>query len=1263
MLHSVNKPNKEEIKSLISNYSLNDLLTSLFISDIWLPNISTPIQHLYLVSVVTSQAGGFFKKKDKIESYEDFEELLNKLYKLVQPFPELEDYIPEADWGEIKYHIRNEDYKFLYGGEFATSYDYLQQHEIIFSPFCSKFVSKINRNPIDELISLLQIQDFLISEVKQPYVKDIQLQYKEIPPREFWNNAKNFYSNFNAKKYFSESSLNAFTMKLGGISEALLDGENEFIDLAFDGNILPSLFLYHDDRYYLLLPRRSIGVFRDNWGKQFFQNIDYSEEDIVGKISMELHHYLSERIKFNESENIPFVSAVEKNRKPHTTIFQLCIMSENKIILFHILPPIENEEIFEELLKRKEQELKEAIKLINIKPQTLGDHLNRRDICFSTENNEALLPYIITVVPSISPDLSYFEYPKTFPGHVISLVDFLGVFDEIDNTEKFSPIIDYIDDNILSASSPFISFMDKYATFVDLNGLIIPGAGAKSPKFAMIDPNWGSNFRYESLKMFWKDYGDIKFYGNPRRWRIDASSEFMKVLIGKSEKQLVYTSQIGKCITYSTFPFEELSYEPSIVSNLMCEIIQGDIQYYGDLLSKHPLFRNYLSIHALIFPKSLVEKEEKFKHVKHLLPLEGDLWKMDSGIFDEGRKKLGLRIVFNDDKALDYFSEKENRESETSFFWEVICKLDEIVSSNDVIQELKTIIDDDKMKKVRYQLMSYSREASFPDFTSYLEPGPNHYKWGRKKVAEIGAKTGIKSGEFKLKDAKYNIDLLIKGCVTELDMEISHYKRDSAIKILVSNINSQSYENGFKRREYESAAKADIDYDLLQKSSDEERKYIDLNKDYRYLIEKFVQLDPNGEELLTSEKVKKLLAFVDWIQVLYSASDCLHYDIGVVGLTISHDYIPEVNYEEDSETKQNEFGKYLQKRKLQTEEVNQVESNMSEDLLNEIDQSFLTDLGFRFSVLIATLKILTFWTEYNKEEVEKTYYEASTDTIVEILKENINDITDLSELYKVLEFVTLSAEKITLSNTFNDLPVSEHKKRFYRFTLKPLIKNGGNLLWGPYSTRQCSAIWTNTIRDGYLPVQLMIQNSEKLDTSKYEDLASFSAKNIQKTIDKIKNQIELDIEIRSKEILGNFTKFVIPNLFLHKTFPQNGYIDIGDYDVFAYLESIDTLIIIDGNDVVPAFCMKDGAELRRKIFGNESKLSKMTKREEYLKANIKKIAKDLKWPFNEKTKIQSIYVSRHQYWWTYFPPVETNVKFLTVDMLDDFIINKLQLKA
>jgi hypothetical protein len=182
----MNEP-ESKIRELLSAYSINDLLKSFFVLNLWLPNLASPIriQYLYVVLECVHQD---LPKDDRMHSYEDFEYFCKELIETLPSFPMLEDYVPEADWGEIKYFYQNELYKIFYGADLSNPYDFYYSFEIIHKTFEGYYVKHLDRSPFNEFEFCLNLQNHILNGIEQEEINkpDIEMGDIKVPSAKFW---------------------------------------------------------------------------------------------------------------------------------------------------------------------------------------------------------------------------------------------------------------------------------------------------------------------------------------------------------------------------------------------------------------------------------------------------------------------------------------------------------------------------------------------------------------------------------------------------------------------------------------------------------------------------------------------------------------------------------------------------------------------------------------------------------------------------------------------------------------------------------------------------------------------------------------------------------------------------------------------------------------------------------------------------------------------------------------------------------------------
>jgi hypothetical protein len=422
-----------------------------------------------------------------------------------------------------------------------------------------------------------------------------------------------------------------------------------------------------------------------------------------------------------------------------------------------------------------------------------------------------------------------------------------------------------------------------------------------------------------------------------------------------------------------------------------------------------------------------------------------------------------------------------------------------------------------------------------------------------------------------------------------------------------------------------------------------------MHANYRYVIEKFVQIEPHGGKQLEEDTFQYLTALVDWLLVFYSASDNIHYGVLPVGMELDRDFRVDVKYEEGMKAKTKEFSERMANLELGL--IGKPEDRVSsptpvEEFLEKLDKRFLKDLGFSFKFMINVLQLLTFWPSANTYTEESPTYSAELAEIEEACIKTIEGIRR-EEIGSIIEFLTLAKNDVIriLGQTepCADLPVWEYRKRYSRYTLRPIIKIGDKYHWGPYSTRGAGLIWSGTPLTGTLPTDL-------------------EAVTIVEVLRAEKGLIENALTDKALEIMGRFTPYARKNLKLHELKPRGGHpADLGDYDLLAFYPEKNAIFNVECKDILPVHCVKDAKRLREKIFGQPGKdkgyFTQINKREEYLVAHLPDIIKALDWPVDvtHPPRIDTIYLSRRSYWWTHFPPYAVTATFLQIDLFSDFI--------
>ena len=167
-------------------YSFEDWAKSLFVLNLWLPNIASGAKFQFLYILLESSSTQL-PSSNKIKTYEEFQQFAKSLLELVPDFGLFEDYVPEPDWGEIKYFFRDRFFKVFYGGELESSVDHYYAFEILHSGFDDYYRKTLASSALDDLEMCVSVQHAILDSIEQSPGDIDQISAGDIgiPPRQF----------------------------------------------------------------------------------------------------------------------------------------------------------------------------------------------------------------------------------------------------------------------------------------------------------------------------------------------------------------------------------------------------------------------------------------------------------------------------------------------------------------------------------------------------------------------------------------------------------------------------------------------------------------------------------------------------------------------------------------------------------------------------------------------------------------------------------------------------------------------------------------------------------------------------------------------------------------------------------------------------------------------------------------------------------------------------------------------------------------------
>lgn len=1231
---------KEKVIELFKKYSFIDIVTALFTISIWLPNVSAFVKQIFWFKLLTSLKENRFFKCDNIKSYTDFKEFSEALINLTPDFFSLETYIPNPDWGEVKFFHNDKTFKMFYGCELENTYDYLESFSVLHCALDEEYIRLKNISPSQDLENFLMIQDSIISSIPQQITpQSIDLGYLEIPPEDFWLTSFNSYSEllFTTSLLLDKTFLDRFSENLGRATD--MNFNKETFDTNFmSGNLINYSFINYQGSFYPILPRRFNVVLFEYWEKLFQEEI-CSNQDILNlsytKISDNIFSYMRRRIPhyipFYKNINVPDEQNILKDVR---FSFLSC---HSNIVLTYILNPIDS-------INNINEKIESIDKLFKIVKSSFVEMLKNTS---QIKNSEEVDIKIIIINPIDSLEPGFVIKPKNKNVFYFTLMQFLQLFDELNDIDEFPKQLNFLKNNLIDI--PLYSELDRLAFYRENNeGTILTGA-THYTSLILDDPHYGSNSRFNSLKTFWNDLPDVDLLGEPRSWLIHKSENSdklvicMKSIIGFINYIKINTSNI--CVKPLFQNYTKSQFE---ILKTMTDIAEDVFYLHKDEFSSHTFFATDRTLDIQIIPFSLIKENEELPHLKHLVP-NNDIWVSEVGYPD--RNTNGIRIVYDDEKIFSALDDIKDRNVEVKMAVTIIESINKFVPDEN-IDKLITNIKNTEMQKPRFCFNQLRKKTSFPDYCEKIIPEHKNFIQAQNAIAKYLYDLNIRPGIYNLENSKYILDSLKTKLNEHLDAEINKYNFSDSLPYIIQQIDALNNDYDQERTNIEISVDHDVDYDRTKKLVEMADEFQYNNVNFRYLIEKFVHLKPEANASLEEDSLKELLALVHWIQNTYRYSDLIHYSLSSIGVKIEDNYTISIGTDSNLVKRQDDYSKYDAENHLYQNNSINLKFPNHENYFDKLNNAMKKDFGFTAQILVDTLTALTDWGFYSGNR-ESTYYYSTEKEIFSILKQEISSLTDNDEeeIINLLDFLTLKQNEISkiYSDDFqsqiecNEIPIYEYNKRFSRYIIRPLIKIDDKFLWGPYSTYNSLDVWR-----------------KNLSTPRFSfGLPSCDTKRV---IDWQKCCREKDLNNMTFEIVKQHSIYSEQNLFLDKRDKSGGHPEnLGDYDVLCYLKDENVLLNIECKYYLQSYCIKDSKRLIENIFKKDSKkgkssIDRVLIRERYLKENINNIFKLLNWPIpKQKPKIYSLYALKDDELFNVVFENPTNIEFISFLNLNGFI--------
>jgi hypothetical protein len=1246
----------QKLVTLLKEYNFDDLQKCFFTLSLWLPNIASPIKIQYLYTLLESIANEL-PKEDKILEYKDFASLCKKIIVHIPSFPMLEDYVPVADWGSVKFYFDKEQYKIFDGSDLTNTYDFHTAFELLHTPFHKEYWEILKRNPKEELIFLLKGQDYIISGIKQesdPELTHVHNGHLEIPPEEFALDTFTFLDEYKPQEQLDQRILNNYTYNYS--EEIELPDFEEFSNRAFLGENCFYLYAKHGDKYYPVMPRRHIAVVYDTWG-QLLKNKEVELRNKFDRLSLEdwinrkIYSFISERL--GEDRVFKFASAIDDNKQPIGAVYT-AIQAKDRLILIGVTKPVSDDLSSNKNLDELIDSMRASVPALEREPHELGLMAEQKIVQFQP-NEENGIKKMETVFIAATPVLSTslmtsMKMPKDIILHVVSLDQLAGIIDEIDDLEQLANFFAHLIEE--ERVTPVNSLLDRLGAFKGSSEVLI--AGAREPDRIMLDFGTGSQSRHDSLRAFWSKYPERVTFGHPMGWKINESrsTETGFVLEAKGFFGYVFYQNIEAASFVINAPVHLMDSELGKVADPMMYSLYDALNQCIETIKRLAFTQKDNKIQVFMAPDSLVIKDKNLDHMRHLLTDDEKLWEMD--IVRMKHNDFGIRVVYKHQKVLEELSKVTDRSLQIGLLVDVLLTLDRRFPDQNIDVIIKEV-EKESLKPPRFKTFKLEKTVSYPEWVKNVLPDNKEYKMADKNIAVIALSKDVKPNEYDGEQAKAILQSLRDAVVQVIDEKVKTFDLAKSLPFLLEKSDAIINKYVMGEKQVKATIEHEVDYDRDQVMTDDYKNFMHWHKAYRYLIEKFVQHEPCGAQVLNTDSLKELLALTDRLMDIYSASDFIHYQMYPASVEIDNDFLVTLDYGMDITESEKRYGEEQSQLKLGLIGNNEdaVDGHLkTEDYLSAIDAAFRKDFNFGIKNLVNLLMVLSRWAMLTSNE-ENTSYSATYEEINKACKESITGY-DESETQKILDFLVLEPEKVLIVQDKDgndvacpDIPVWEHYKRRDRYSIRPIIKIGNSYLWSPYGTDRASRVWLGLSGKHKLPADLEAPTVKEVLKTGHRDM-------------------ENHLVSKTEEICLRFSQHVKVSVYPHKIDSSTN--DIGDIDVLVYLPNSNIILNIESKIIDPPYCNKDAGRMQRMTFIGEKKpdgtktksyTDKVLEREEYLRKKGLMIGKSvgiIGSSVNETPQVKSLFVTKMGYWWTKNPPIQTGIDFIEIQLLEDHLL-------
>ena len=258
----------EATRELFRRYKRLDVAVALSASELWLANTGSSVKHIFAWCTLL-ELPGESQGDMSIDSYEDFKAFTEELYASWPEFPMLEDFSPEADWGQIKVRLGQNFVPMFYGSCIERVPDFVEAFRITYAHIPEA------QAHMDLAIALQARIIESIPELMNSVSTEAPCAHVEVATEGFWLNCKSMLQQIGDELAIWRNKAGyALETRFGDFKAPLKS--DYFGNAVMQGMALPFLAVEKDGGWIPMSVRSAPGLIIDHWANKNLNGISPS---------------------------------------------------------------------------------------------------------------------------------------------------------------------------------------------------------------------------------------------------------------------------------------------------------------------------------------------------------------------------------------------------------------------------------------------------------------------------------------------------------------------------------------------------------------------------------------------------------------------------------------------------------------------------------------------------------------------------------------------------------------------------------------------------------------------------------------------------------------------------------------------------------------------------------------------------------------------------------------------------------------------------